>query len=103
MAQATLNGHLVDDGGQPCTGWFEWGTSTRYGNETPPQGNIAIGITFSTTIYNLAEGVLYHYRAVARNSTDISYGNDQVFTIPVGSTIPIMLDDAALYQFLEVS
>ena len=103
MAQATLNGILVNDGGQPCTVWFEWGTSTRYGQKTLPQNNVSAGATFSTTIYNLAEGVLYHYRAVAINATDIAYGNDQVFTVPVGSTIPIMLDDAALYQFLEVS
>lgn len=103
MAQATLNGQVVYDGGEPCTVWFEWGTSTRYGLETPPQANVSSGTSFSATIYNLAEGVLYHFRAVAKNSTAIVYGNDMVFAVPVGSTIPILLDDAGLYQLLEVS
>jgi len=103
MAQATLNGQLVYDGGESCTVWFEWGASTRYGHETPPQAGLTSGMTFSATVYDLSEGVLYHFRAVAKNSTAISYGNDMTFTIPVGSTIPVMLDDAGLYQLLEVT
>ena len=103
MAQATLNGQLVDDGGKSCTVWFEWGTSTRYGQETPKQAGLVSGDTFSAVVFNLAEGVLYHYRAVATNSTTIVYGNDQIFAVPVGSRIAVMLDDAGLYQLLEVS
>ena len=102
MSQATLNGQLVNDGGQPCTVHFEWGTSTNYGFETPPQGGITAGMTFAATIYNLAEGVLYHFRAIAVNSRAIAYGNDMVFALPVGSTIPVLLDDAGLAQLLEV-
>ena len=103
MGQATLNGQIIADGGEPpCTAWFEWGTSIRYGSETPPQGNLSTGMTFSATIFGLAEGVVYHYRAVAINSSALTYGNDSVFTLPVGSLIPVMLDDAGLYQFLEV-
>jgi hypothetical protein len=60
------------------------------------------GMTFAATIYNLAEGVLYHFRAVAANGVAISYGNDMVFALPMGSTIPVMLDDAGLAQLLEV-
>ena len=103
MAQATLNGQLVADGGDPCTVWFQWGVSTRYGLETPKQVNVTSGQTFSAVVYNLGEGVLYHFRAVAMNSTYIVYGNDMIFALPVGSTIPILLDDAGLYQLLEVS
>jgi hypothetical protein len=102
MSQATLNGQLVNDGGQTCTVHFEWGTSTDYGFETPWQGGFTSGMTFAATIYNLAEGVLYHFRAVAKNSVTISYGNDMVFALPMGSTIPVMLDDAGLAQLLEV-
>ena len=103
MAQATLNGQLVEDGGQTCTVWFEWGASTKYGFDTPKQSGLRAGDTFSAVVFNLAEGVLYHYRAVATNSTTIAYGNDQIFAISVGSKIPVMLDDAGLYQLLEVS
>jgi hypothetical protein len=102
MSQATLNGQLVDDGGYPCDVRFEWGITTRYGNETPWQHNLTSGQTFSATIYNLAEGVLYHFRSVAKNNVQITYGNDMVFALPTGSTIPVMLDDAVLYQMLEV-
>jgi len=102
MAQATLNGQLIQDTGEICTVHFEWGTSTDYGFETPPQGGITAGMTFSATISNLAEGVLYHFRAVAINSLAIAYGNDMAFAIPVGSTIPVLLDDAGLAQLLEV-
>ena len=102
MSQATLNGQLVQAGGQVCNVHFEWGTTTDYGSETPWQGGFTAGMTFSATIYNLAEGVLYHFRAVASNSTAITYGNDMVFALPVGSTIPVLLDDAGLAQLLEV-
>ena len=102
MSQATLNGQLVQDGGLTCEVHFEWGTSTAYGFETPWQGGITAGMTFNATIYGLAEGVLYHFRAVARNSRAITYGNDMTFAVPVGSTIPVLLDDAGLAQLLEV-
>jgi hypothetical protein len=81
---------------------FEWGTTTDYGLETPWQGGFTSGMTFAATVYNLAEGVLYHFRAVAMNSVSITYGNDMIFAVPTGSTIPVMLDDAGLAQLLEV-
>ena len=101
MAQATLNGQLVDDGGLVCDVRFEWGTSRDYGFETPWQGGFTTGMTFSATIYGLAEGVLYHFRAVAMNSAGISYGNDMAFATLVSAGMPVMLDDAALAQVLE--
>jgi hypothetical protein len=102
MAQATLNGQLVDDGGLVCAARFDWGTDIDYGFETPWQGGFTTGMTFSHTIYNLAEGVLYHFRAVARNVNGISYGNDMAFAPLVSSGIPVMMDDAALARILEV-
>lgn len=102
MSQATLNGQLVDDGGLACDVRFEWGTTTDYGFETPWQGGFTSGMTFNATISGLAEGVLYHFRAVAKNSIGIVYGNDMSFAVPVGSTIPVLLDDAGLAQLLEV-
>ena len=102
MSQATLNGQLVIDGGVVCTVYFEWGSSTDYGFQTPPQGGMVTGSTFNATIYNLAEGVLYHFRAVATNRVAIAYGNDMVFQLPMGSTIPALIDDAGIVQMLEV-
>jgi hypothetical protein len=100
MAQAKLNGQLIDDGGAPCDVRFEWGTTRDYGNVTPWQGGFTSGMTFFATIYGLAEGVPYHFRAVAQNSYGTTYGNDVVFSTPVGSTIPVLLDDAALVSIL---
>jgi hypothetical protein len=102
MSQATLNGQVIEDGGLSCTCHFEWGTSTDYGFETPLVAGLTTGMTFSSTIYGLAEGVLYHFRAVANNGVTIAYGQDMVFAIPVGSTMPVLIDDAGLAQLLEV-
>ena len=102
MSQATLNGQLVGDGGQVCDVRFEWGTTTDYGFETPWQGGMTSGMTFNATIYGLAQGVPYHFRAVAKNAIAIDYGNDVTFSTPVDSTIPVLMDDAALAAILEV-
>lgn len=101
MAQATLNGQLTDNGGLVCSVKFEWDTTIDYGNETPWQGGFTSGMTFSATIYGLGEGVLYHFRAVARNSRGIAYGNDMSFVTLVSPGIPVIIDDAALVGFLE--
>jgi len=102
MAQATLNGQVVEDGGLVCDVRFDWGTSREYGFETPWQGGFTSGMTFAATIIGLAEGLLYHFRSVARNSRGISYGNDMAFSTLPPQGIPVMIDDAALLQFLEV-
>jgi len=102
MSQATLNGLLSDDGGLTCNVWFEWGTSTDYGNTTPIQGGFTSGMMFSALITGLAPGVVYHFRAVAQNAIGIAYGNDQAFATLVEPGIPVMIDDAALLGFLEV-
>ena len=46
MAQATLNGTLLDDGGSsPCDCGFEWGETTSYGHTTSTQSKLE-GQTF---------------------------------------------------------
>jgi len=103
MAQAILNGQLVDDGGAPpCDVWFEWGTDTSYGMVTPRQGGFTSGALFSATITGLAEGMVYHFRAVASNRQGISYGNDMAFATLAPQGIAVLIDDAALLRFLEV-
>lgn len=102
MAQATLNGQLVDDGGSLCDVWFEWGTDTSYGMVTPLQGGLASGALFSATITGLAEGMVYHFRAVVANRQGISYGNDMAFATLAAQGIAVLIDDAALVRFLEV-
>lgn len=102
MAQATLNGLLEYDGGLTCRVRFEWGGTSNYGAETPWQGGFTSGMTFSTTIYNLAEGRAYHFRAVAMNAVGIFYGNDMTFTTlsPLG---PVTLIPEEITHLMEVS
>lgn len=102
MAQATLNGQVVDDGGLPCSVRFEWGSTTAYGQITRWQGGLTTGMTFSATIFGLGEGVLYHFRAVAQNARGIFYGQDMSFSTLVAEGIPVMIDDGVLLRLLEV-
>lgn len=58
--------------------WFEWGTTTSYGNTTPVQE-----VTNQTTVQNLnavitglSEGTIYHYRLVVNNGLGTVQGLD---------------------------
>ena len=82
MSQATLNGLLVDDGGEACDCGFEWGLTVAYGNITPTDSKTT-GQNFSQTILGLLPNRTYHFRAIATNSAGVSYGADRTFTTPV--------------------
>ena len=65
--------------------YFEWGTTTAYGEETPaPPGNKEVnpvGLTnVEVNISGLTAGQLYHYRVVAENEDGISKAEDKTFT-----------------------
>jgi hypothetical protein len=80
----TLNGS-ANPVGFPTSAWFEWGTTTNYGNLTAPQplGSGLSNTNFSQALTNLFGGVTYHYRAVASNSIGVAFGTNQSFTVPV--------------------
>lgn len=70
---ATLNGILVDLGYDPatcpscsCIVWFEWGTTTSYGNSTPVQTMTSTG-NFSANISGLSPNTTYYFEAFAKN------------------------------------
>jgi hypothetical protein len=72
---------MATPGGYPSTAWFQWGTSTSYGNQTPP---VSVGSGFSVVYTNavitgLTPGVVYHFRLVLSNAVGIVYGFDQMF------------------------
>jgi len=80
--EATLHGLLVCDGGGPCSVYFEYGTTTSYGNITENQTKTT-GENFSETVTGLLPETLYHYRAVASNSQTKNNGTDCSFcTLP---------------------
>ena len=91
-ASATLNGSYL--GTSEDTHYFyEWGTSTSYGNATatPPgadDGTVA-GPTRASLPYGLSgltPETTYHYRLVASNAVGTSVGGDQQFTTPPAVT-----------------
>ena len=77
---AQLNG-MATPGGYPSIAWFQWGTNTSYGNQTPP---VSVGSGFSVVYTNavitgLTPGVVYHFRLVLSNAVGIVTGFDQMF------------------------
>jgi len=77
---ATLNGDRKSGKAYNCPNyvWFEWGTTTSYGNETVKK-TVPIG-AFNETITGLTPGTTYHYRAVIDVCQYKSYGDDMTFT-----------------------
>jgi hypothetical protein len=78
---ATLTG-LVNPNNQATTYRFEYGTTTAYGNQTPPAsaGNQNNTVTVAQTITGLAPNTTYHYRLTATNQTGTTQGTDHTFT-----------------------
>ncbi len=86
--QATLVGEITDTGGdQNIQVWFEWGRTTALTNTTPVQ---TLNVTYTPyrfcyTIFNLNPCTTYYYRAVAKNSAGINYGEIRSFTTTCGT------------------
>jgi len=77
-ASALLSGTVNPEGVETVV-WFEWGTSTNYGQFTSPAGAGAGGQTlmFTNSLQDLAAGEIYHYRIAGSNSLGTAYGVDQ--------------------------
>ena len=78
---AALNG-MVLPGSNPCVAWFEWGTSSQYGN-TAGLTNLAAGgrvVALRCAVIGLSSDFVYHYRLVASNNLGVVYGSRQQFT-----------------------
>src|SRR5262252_5116716 len=77
---ATLTG-TVSTNGPATTAYFQWGTTTAYGQTTASQ---SIGIGTRTVIMSALTGLTpsrtYHYRVVASNGAGTSLGADMMFT-----------------------
>ena len=78
---ATLNG-TVNPNGSPTTAWFQWGTTTNYGNLTSVTdlGSGTTALPLSAPLAGLTLGVTYHFRVAATNDYGLVYGSDQSFT-----------------------
>lgn len=88
--QATLNG-VIDSLGsaQALLVYFEYGTTTQYGNRTKPQNMTTPG-PLSAVITGLSAGAVYHFRAVAERldgGASIT-GFDVAFRLPPATIQP---------------
>lgn len=79
---ATLNA-TANANGSAGTAWFEWGTTTAYGNATPVQ-NISgsLAMPLSANITGLSAQTTYHCRLVAQNTGGAANGTDGSFSTP---------------------
>jgi plastocyanin len=87
----TLKGTVNPDG-EPTKYFFEWGTTSSYGQVTSelPAGEDHNGHAESATLTGLAAGTVYHFRLVAKNASGPSSGADGQFTTvsPLSSSSP---------------
>ncbi len=72
--------------------YFQYGTSSSYGSQTPTQGLTwswqSETVGFSSQVTDLAPNTTYHYRAVVvdGNGWGTAYGGDATFTTPPAQT-----------------
>ena len=78
---ATLNG-TVNPNGLATTYYFQWGTTTSYGNTTTSSsaGSGTSNVNVSANITGLTANTPYHFRVVGVNSDGTTNGNDLTFT-----------------------
>lgn len=102
---ATLNG-TVNPESASTTAYFQWGTTTAYGNQTP---SVNVGAGFSAVAQSFALSGLayqtYHFRIVATNSLGTTYGADQTFVPPAPGPSPSFSSDARIpftYQLYDL-
>jgi len=92
-SRATLNG-TVNPAGQAASYYFQFGTTTAYGLQTPPAdaGSGTANVAVSTNLSGLASGTSYHYRLVAQSAGGISFGTDQNFRTSGPPTVNSQID-----------
>jgi predicted outer membrane repeat protein len=84
-SSATLNGTAGGDG---LGSWyFQWGTTTAYGNQTASQGLASLSsIPITAQLAGLQPATTIHYRVVTSDPDGTTYGSDQAFTTNPAAT-----------------
>jgi hypothetical protein len=97
QTSASLNG-TINPGGIDTFWEFQWGTSTAYGQNTPPATQPVNGtgsVQVMAPINGLQPGTTYHFRVIAvqgaagaSGQPTIAGGNDISFTTPANGSTP---------------
>lgn len=86
-SSANLNGQFFQSSSQQASyTYFQWGTTTNYGNQTNQQ-YFTSSASFSQNISGLVPNTTYHFRSVAQGSYGTVIGQDIAFTT-LGSNQP---------------
>ncbi len=108
---ATLVGGVYPNG-LDTTYFWQYGTSTAYGQQTTPQdvGSGTAPVTAQASLTGLTPGVTYHYRLVATNSAGTDYGYDYTLATstvnnvaPVSTVAPVVSGQALQGQTVSAS
>jgi serine protease len=80
--EATLHGVVLYDGGEGCDHSFEYGTVQGALDQQTDwaAGELGSGDPFDAGLSGLQKGTTYYFRALARNSAGIGYGEELSFT-----------------------
>jgi sugar lactone lactonase YvrE len=82
-ATSALLAGLVNPNTLETTYWFEWGTTSAYGEAVrlpgASAGNGENALTVVEQLTGLAPDTVYHFRLVAANAAGLSYGADRAF------------------------
>ena len=83
QSTATING-TVNPNGLPTQAYFEYGTTTAYGSQTPAVdvGSLNQWMPVTAALTGLSPNVDYHYRVTATNSAGTTSSGDQGFLTP---------------------
>ena len=89
-ASAVLHG-TVNPGGRATVWWFEYGTSTGYGSDTPhtAAGMGTTAVNVQAAVSGLGPGRTYHFRVVATSDAGTSVGADQTFLAAAAPTVAV--------------
>jgi hypothetical protein len=93
---ATLNGEINSEA-HAATGYFEWGTTTNYGNATTAEdiAESEDATPLSFALADLEANATYHFRLVGIEGKQTTYGIDQTFSTggSAGPAFGIGFDD----------
>jgi hypothetical protein len=90
-AGTTVEGTVNPDQTTLSSCGFQYGTSSSYGHEASCSSFAITGVTPTSVraaLTGLAPGTTYHYRVLASNEIDTSYGEDETFTTPSSQPPP---------------
>lgn len=84
----TLQGTLVNDGGESCQVRFQYGLTTNYGTNTAWQSGKGTGDVFEATITDLAAATKYHFRTQAKWADGTTTSGDGRYATTLSASTP---------------